>query len=132
VAKLTLAGEDYDVPPFGLDKLELAADDIDAVNAALANRDGTWKSMLSSYRPVLHIAEIGLSDSDKPVTAGDLMKKASLRDAPAIFAFFTQVLEEAGLQKAGEPAPGTAEAAQPSADQQSSESESRSGSNSVE
>jgi hypothetical protein len=137
MAKLTLGSETIDIAPFGLDKLERAADDIDAVNAALANRDGTWKSMISSYRPVMKIAAIGqaddvssLSDEDIEKAADGLMKKATMRDAAAIFGFFTAILEDTGLTSPGETKPGTAEAAQPSADQQSSESESRSDNNS--
>ncbi len=103
MAQLTLDGDSFTVAPFTLDKLERAADDIDAVNAALNTRDGSWKSMVSSYRPVLRIAEIGLAGTDTPLTADELMQRASLRDAPAIFAFFTTVLEEAGLQQLGEP-----------------------------
>jgi len=102
MAILKLGDQSFSVAPFHLGKLEQAADLIDMVNTSLASRDGSWKALTASYRPIMAIASIGLSDTDGPKTADELLGLANLKDAEAIFLFFTEVLAEAGLQPAGE------------------------------
>jgi hypothetical protein len=109
VARLTLGGTDYDICPYRLREVRLAAPHIDRVIARARSGDLSLEAMTAAALDMLAALAVGIPD----VTAEQLEAAMAIADLPAVRDAFNAMLEEAGFTAAGEAQPASAPAVPP-------------------
>ncbi len=125
MATFILDGRDYDIAPFKIRELRLAAPHIDRINAAtdLASMAG-----IAEYTgEFIAVVSIGLQKIDPDLTAEEVEARMSYSELAALRGAFSAILTEAGLAPAGEIVADPGEAS-PKGSAKSSTSSSRQGS----
>lgn len=106
MARLTLGGADYEVCPFKLREVRLAAPCIDRVIARARSGDLSLEAMTAAALDMLAALVVGMTG----VTAEELEASMGVADLPAVRDAFNAMLEEAGFTAAGEAQPAPAPA----------------------
>jgi hypothetical protein len=107
VARLTLGGADYDIRPYKLREVRLAAPHIDRVIARARAGDAGLEAMTAAALDMLAALAVGMTG----VTAENLEASMAVADLPAVRDAFNAMLQEAGFTAAGEAQPAPAPAA---------------------
>lgn len=129
MAKLTIAGREYDIAPYKLGDLRKAAPAIDRINAT-AGAITTIEGMAESSADLLAVLSIGLRKINDTLTPEYLEEIVGFDELPAISAAFSDLLAESGFKPAGEAkapsaSPEEAEGASSSSSESSSMSSSQ-------
>lgn len=110
MAKATIGGVDYEVRPFKLREIRLAAPAIDRVTARAKSGEASFEGMTDGLADMLAVVAVGLDG----VTADQLEAELDMADVPGLRATFNQILTEAGFKAAGEAKPAAGPAGDPS------------------
>lgn len=121
MAKLTIGERSFEIAPFKLRELRLAAPHIDAIND-VAGALTTFEGLTQSARSIIEVLAIGIQKIDPSVTADALEDMLGMEDMVNLQVALTDVMEESGLAKKGE-APASAPMATEAAALESSSSE---------
>ena len=101
MAKLTIAGREFDLAPLKLGQLKQAAPFIDKINARGAVLD-TVEGMMESSSDICSALAVATIRVDAQCGIDWLLENVGFADLPAISAAFRDLLTESGLAPAGE------------------------------
>ena len=101
MAKITVDGRPYDIAPYKIKSMMLAAAHIDAINAGAASID-TIEGLMENAEHIIAILAIGLVKIDPALTADALGDMFGANDLQALGVTLREILEESGLAPKGE------------------------------
>lgn len=100
MAKLTLGGRSFEIAPYDIDEMLLAAPHVDAIHALGEPTNLTQTLEMAKYTAA--VLSVGMRKIDPDLTITSIIKMAFPNDVAALGAAMKDVLEEFGLEKAGE------------------------------
>ena len=101
MATVTILGRSFEIAPFKLGALKLAAPHIDAINAT-SGALTTMEGMIASAEHTIAILAVGLSKLDPTLTVEKLTEEIGFEDFPLISRAVSEILSESGLAPKGE------------------------------
>lgn len=113
MARLTIAGREFDIAPFKLGALKRAAPTIDRINERLgvfSMANASMEQLLDNADDLVQVLGIGLAKIDPECTAEWLGEAAGFQDIPALAKAYTELMAESGFSHGGGEAPGEAPA----------------------